>query len=147
MNYFDKESWKKPVFCFLKKSLGHESTDHRTLTVWRRITVRLVSSLTWLDSTKKNVCWYLYVLKLLNPNQSNRRPVVLPPMASVLWIGVQKRKILWRNWLGNSVRQCKALTGRYVRPTYMTCTFWAYIKLLRKTLEIPCGLTNFLHKH
>ena len=33
-----------------------------------------VSSLIGLDLNKQNICCYMYVMKLLNPSQSNRRP-------------------------------------------------------------------------
>ena len=40
----------------------------RTLTVGGSINVRLVSSLTRQELTKKNMCYYLCVVKKLNPN-------------------------------------------------------------------------------
>ena len=57
---------------------------------WASITVRVVSSLTGLDSTKQeNV--FLYVIKLLNPNQSKWRPAVkwyfTSPMVSWVFSG------------------------------------------------------------
>ena len=99
------------LFHHLVTLVSDQSVWQGTLTVEGSITVRLVSSFTSLDSTaslhtNSNIFYILVKYRLVKLEIS--RIVILPPMASVLWLG--------HSFLAHpkSLANCS-------RPTWLSC--------------------------
>ena len=96
--------------------LSKLALDQRTITVGRRITVLLVSSLTRLDVANKENMLFLYVVKQLNPNWIQW--LKLPPTVnSVLCLDASGLFFTERNQLGH-LRQSRGAAFWSLQPVW-----------------------------